>query len=262
MNIDALRDIVNVLQMAVILFCLISVVRGIRTHVQPLLTLFFTLGLTCLLVSDLYWVVHTWMGRGVYAPFSVIDVGTSGLYLLSAAAMDTVFREKPVDARAAMIAAAVFAAANTALWIAWSGAVFQNILGGTSFVFMLCSTARALRRSGALSRRGWASLAAACVALIAVNTTLLYLSGSAYFAANLVNYVILFVVMTFFFIRTIRALRLGDADTALALSFSTFIWNFITSYLSEEPYYTVSDFFIMFSIAMMFMAVRRKAAEK
>ena len=138
MNIDALRDIVNILQMAAIVLCLITVVRGIRHHAQPLLTLFFALGMTCLLVSDLYWVVHTWMGKGVYAPFSVIDVGSCGLYLLSAAAIDTVFRKKAGDARAAMIAAGVFAASNAALWIIWSGAVFQNILGGAAFITMLC----------------------------------------------------------------------------------------------------------------------------
>lgn len=261
MIIDTLRDIVNVLQMLTILLGLLTVVRGIRTHAQPMLTLFFALEMTCLLVSDLYWVVHTWMGKGVYTPFSVIDVGTCGLYLLSAAATDTVFREKAGDARAAMIAAGVFAAANAAIWIAWSGNVFQNILGGAAFVFMLSSTARALRRSGALSRGEWAVLAVSCTALIAVNILLLHLSGGAYAAGNLVNYAILFGTLAFFFIRSIRALRGHDADASLALSFGAFAWNLITSYLSEEPLYTVSDFFILFSIVMMFLAVRGKAAE-
>ena len=262
MSIDALRNIVNVLQMAVILVCLARCIRGIRRHSRPMLTLFFFLGLVCLFVSDLYWVVHTWMGKGVYTPFSAIDVGICGLYLLLAAAIDVVFREKSGDARAAVIAAAGFAAANAALWIAWSGAVFQNILGGAAFVFLLCSAARALKRSDALSRREWTLLAAACAALIAVNIALLFhLSGSVYFAANLVNYVILFVSLAFFFTRSIRALRHRDTDTALALSFSTFTWNLIALYLSEEPYYTVSDFFVIVSIVLMYLAVRRKAAE-
>lgn len=262
MNIDALRNIINVLQMAVSLVCIAVVIRGIRGHPRPMPTLFFALGLLCLFVSDLYWVVHMWMGKGVYTPFSAVDVGSCGLYLLLAAAVDTVFREKSGDVRAAVIAAAVFAAANTALWIAWSGSIFQSLLGGTAFAFPLCSAARALKRSDALSRWEWISLAAACAALIALNIVLLYLSGRAYFAANLINSGILFSILALFSIRTIRALRHGDTDKALALSFSGFVWNLVTSYLSEEPYYTVSDFFLMFSIVLMLMAVRGKAAEK
>jgi len=261
-TITIVRDIVNIVQMLGVLVCIYMNVRGLRKHPKSLLTLFFALSLMCLLLSDLYWMVHMWMGRGVYAAFSVVDVGTYGFYLLMAAAVGAVFPEKIREDRLAMAVAAVFAAANAALWILWSGYVFTNILGGVCFVFLLCSEAHGLKCSGALSRWEWAVLAAAGCAVIAVNTALLRLSGGGYYAMNLVNTAVLFAVLAFFYIRTIQALRRKDADKALALAFSGMTWNFIAIYLSEEPYYTIVDFFILFSIVLVFIGVRRKAAER
>ena len=73
-----------------------------------------------------------------------------------------------------MFFAALFTAANVALWIAWSGEWIQDILTGVAFGYFLCSlTARIKQAVGfpAWKRR---ILGVSCLALITVLTAIFF----------------------------------------------------------------------------------------
>ncbi len=261
MSVDVFRYVVNGLQVAVILYCIVRSLNGLRSQTHPLVSVFFALGLLCFFVNDLYWLTHLMMGKGAYPPFSACDISAIGLYLLLSSALDVVFREDTRDVRVVTIPAVVFAACNTALWIIWSGEWFQQIVSGLAFACLLFSSARGLKCSGALSRREWRFLAAACGFLIPAEAVLPLLSGGVYKAVDLLCYGVMFGFMAFFLLRTIHEHRHGSSDAALGIAFAGYSWALVTLYLSAEPYYTVADTIIILFIGLMLPAVRRKAAE-
>ena len=55
MSVDVFRYVVNGLQVAVILYCIVRSLNGLRSQTHPLVSGFFALGLLCFFGNDLYW---------------------------------------------------------------------------------------------------------------------------------------------------------------------------------------------------------------
>ncbi len=201
------------------------------------------------------------MLRDARVPFSPNDVADIGTFLLLSTSLSAALHENRRRAPVAAIAAALFAAANIALWIAWSGEWLRDIVGGLPFGYFLCVCACALSRTGALRREERLILTAAGVAVVALETARILLAGRLpqVKAYELIAYCLLFAFAGFFLVRIAFALRGGeDADRTLSLAYGGFCWLCVAMYMSADVWYDLASVLLSVFHLLLFLSVRKK----
>ena len=84
---------------------------------------------------------------------------------------------------------------------------------------------------------------------------------SLYAVLDTVSYIIMFSCSLYLIFSTVDALVRESADKALALSASSYVMSIITTYMSYEPIYFVAEFMVIVTIALTYLAVRKKGKE-
>lgn len=250
----------DLIQILLLCVCVVLCFRYARRAEDKLWLIYSALSASALLISDLYYLTHSFLLEGIRIPFAANDIADFGFFLLLSTSLNTAIGSDRRKRLPVYIGAAVFAAANVALWIAWSGEWLRDLLGGVSFGWFICTAIHSVYYTKALSRWERAAMWTVSALLIAVQTAVflvpLPLKGilDKSVATGLMGAGELLLL-----VRTGLALRRsGRANAALSLSFVCHCWGLICMYMSADPYYTVFSNLCTLSILLTLLAIRKK----
>ncbi len=248
------------LQIIILTLVLARSVRLVEADVRQIHLVLLAFGVGCFLVSDIYWLAHALLMPGIRLPFSVSEFGDNGVFLFYGMLLSSAVPGR-CEKKAVYVYAALFAAANAALWIGWSGEWVKDIVGGLAFGWFLCMAARALWVSGALSRGEWRFLGFYVLLLITVQTSIFFVPTELKRPLDVFAYVLLFFGILLWCIKTFRARREGGSRRFLSLVFGGVGWICCTMYMSTGWMYFFADLCATLMLPVELLAVRRVVAE-
>jgi len=249
-----------IFQMILLFLVLARALRAIRTEARDNLMVLFAFSVGCFLVNDFYWLAHALLLPGVRMPFSVSEIGDNGIFLFYSMLLSTAFPER-CEKKSVFVLTALFAAANTGLWIGWSGEWVKDIVGGLVFGWFLCVAVRSLWITHALSRGEWCVLGGACLVLIAAQTAIFFVPEHWARVLDTFCYVLLFIVVLLWCVKTFLAWRKGDSHVFLSLAFACAAWISCTMYMSAGWMYFFADLCCTLMLPVELLAVRMEVAE-
>ena len=243
---------------ATLLIMLVFMARMLLSKQHLLVVAFFALAAACFLFSTLYWIVYDLLRPDVRMPFAANEICEWALFLLTASSLRAAFPKGGLLLKTACIPAALFTAANIALWIAWSGEWMQDILAGLSLGWFLCVLLSCLLRCGAFSRAEWIAVGAVSALLIAAQTMTFLLPDKAQ-TFDMIGYIILFSVDVWLIVKTIRAVKKGDRpQRGLCLSYAAWAWAMIAMYMSGGWLYNAALFVATLCFLLIFLAIGKE----
>lgn len=255
MNADS---VINLIQTTVLLFVLLGTIQGLGSGKYRICAVFFAFAVACHFLSNLYWLAYTVLRPGTWMPFAANEICEWALFLLLGASL----RTNPFhpSAKWEVLGAALFAAANVALWIAWSGEWVQDILTGAAFGYFLCCLTVRLGQEDIFPVRERRLFGAACLVLIALQTVIFFVPKEMGQYLDLLCYFLLFAVAAILLIRAFQACGDDARPTAAVLcSFAAFAWMIITMYMSTGGFYSAAMLLTALCYLMLFRAIRKEA---
>ena len=262
MNLDVFGIPLICLQVAVLVYVIVRGVRLLSAGGASMVAVFFLFAAISMLLSDLYWITYDLLRLEIRMPFAANEIAEAALFLLLASMLNVAIRPAPGDALREMILTALFAAASTALWIAWTGEWADDLLAGLTFGYLLCCIARAIRLTGAFSRAEWIGLGAGAAALILLQATIFFVPAALGKILDLCCYVLMFLGVGFIFTKAVRSARAG-ADSRKQLSLTACCYGLAVSamFMSEGVCYLVLSVFTTLSYVLMMNAVQKEVAQ-
>ena len=256
MDSATLSSIFITLHILVLIWPIWQSIQMLRQGSQPVTALFYTLSLVSMLLSDFYWIAYVVIRPNTRMPFAVNEIGEWAGFLLLSASLASVFRGRKKGTVHETIMAALFAAASTVLWIAWSGEWMQDIITGIVFSYLFCAIVQALRSSEILSHREWICLGAMCLILIIMQAMTFVLPKTARNAADFSCYVLMFAGIIAFYAKTIREWkRQAPPEALFCLCCASLAWSVSCMYMSAEPMYFVAEATVTIMIPVMTMSL-------
>ena len=228
----------------------------LRTH-NLLPVAFFGFAIACGLLSTLYWVTFDFLRPETRMPFAANQISELALFLLLAACLRATIPITGYRNGTVVIATVLFAVANVALWIGWSGEWVQDILGGVAFGYLLCVVVLCLRCSEALTPQGQAALGIASLVLVVAQASIFFVPGPVKRPLDLFCYALLFAVGACFILRTLRSLCTGASPAAsLSLAFASYTWMTVALYMSSDAFYLAALVLVTLCLPLMLFALR------
>ena len=247
------------LEFAVLLAVFLSCVKLKGLH--PVTKLLYLMWTATMFLSNLYYLTHVLQNKGLYLPFSAMDIVVAGVYTLLPAALQHNFSIDLKKLTVPGVAGALFGAVNIWLWILWSGSWLSNLLNALPFAYLMLICARSLEESRAFRKAEGICFLAAAAVISVLETVLYYSEGTLYTVLDIISYIMMFSCCLYLIFKTIDDLRSGGADRTLALSASAYAMSIATEYMSYEPIYFVAELLVIGSIALTGLAVIKKGRE-
>ncbi len=233
---------------------------------QGMDSVFYIAGITAFLVSDVYWLTHLIMHEGETPWFSSAEFSDAGVLLLLGAVLVARVKENGLVMEKTVpeiIFGGIFAAANTAFWIGWTGAWVKDILSGVSIAYYFIVAVLCMKLSGvfpALIRR---IFYAVCIVLLIFEAGTLVLHGQLNTICEILRNIIWFSGVCLFFGRTILSLaRRESSFITMSAAFTGNCWVFFALYLSTGVLYEIFDILMTCSLALTFFAVCKEVKSR
>lgn len=247
----------NLFFTAILLLVFLGTLQLLASEKRDARTVLFAFAVASVLLSNLYWLAYDILRPGTRMPFAANEIGEWALFLLLGAALHT--RSEVPSAKREVFCAALFTAANVALWIAWSGEWIQDILTGAAFGYFLCTLAAQIRQEDAFPVWEWRLLGVSCLVLIVAQTATFFVPEPVKQPLDLFCYCLLFVVLTVLIIRALRSLRSGEqSPSAVPEAFVAYAWASITQYMSSGWFYIAALLLATLCFPMMLLALRKE----
>lgn len=180
------------------------------------------------------------------------EISECAMILLLCAGLETILKDKRIIAKE-FVFTIFFIGANIALWIAWSGEWFQDILFGIPYVYFLWLLIRGLKSRGIMSRKElWISATAGFI-ILAMQIPQLFAQENVIKLIEGWNFVMMFALTTWLGIISFRR-----KDFFLASTF--FCWTELFMFLSGVPYYYGAFFANTVALLIMFSLVKKEVA--
>jgi len=254
-----ISSIVMALEFVVLLYIFLYSFRLKRIH--PVTRVLYLLWSATLFTSNLYYLAHALQGKGLYLPFSAMDIVDMGIYTLLGAVLQNNFSVNLKKLTWPSVEGALFGALNIWLWILWSGKILGNLINALPFVYLMFVCGRSLETSRALRKIERLCFASVTMIVAVLETVLYFTQGTVYTVLDVLCYILLFSCDMFLVFKTVDVLRKGNADRAIALAATTYTMGLVTQYLSYEPLYFIAEVLVVFSIALICLAVGKKEKE-
>ncbi len=246
-------------QVLLLLACLVVCFRNARRTEDNLFLVFIALSFASMLFSDVYYSTHLYLREGMRVPFAANDIADFGAFMLIGTALSTALGRPREKLTSVMAASLVFAAANVALWIGWSGEWVRDIFGGLSWGWFLCVCFRSLVQTGSASRGERTALWALCALLIAFQAGTFFVPEKQRLLLDGAATALLGAAEVWFLLRTVLSLRQGQgADRALSLSFTGYLWATVALYMSAGLPYDIFSNLVTLHLLLILLAVRKK----
>ena len=253
MNAEVILNLFQIVALAAALF---AALRMLGTAKRSTRLIFFCFAVACFLFSDFYWLVYGLLRPDTRMPFAANEVCEWAVFLLLGASLNAKPAAGRDSARWEMLGAALFTAANTALWIAWSGEWMQDLFTGLCFGWYLCCLAARLKRDGVFSRPEWLLAGLACLLLIAAQTATFFVPETAAASLDLFCCALLSAGALFLLVKTGRAMKNGRP---VCPAFAALAWTMTAMYMSEGAFYLAAVLLCTLCILLMLLAIRKEA---
>ncbi len=248
----------DLLQILLLLIFVIVCFRYARQEEDNLSLIYAALSATTLMISDIYYLIHSLLLEGTRIPFAANDIADFGAFLLLSATLNTAIGADRKALPSVMAGASVFAAANICLWIGWSGEWLRDILGGLAFGYFLCTVIRSVYLTEAMTR--WER-----AAMWAFSTLLIAAEAASFFeplgiAMDTTAATILMAAGALLLLARIFPvlLRTERADAALSLCFTGCCWSYVCMYMSADIRYAVFSNLCTLHFLLILLAIRKK----
>ena len=238
---------------------MIGAVLLARNKNRFLTVVFFASGVICSLLSTVYWLVYDLLRPETRMPFAANEIAEWAMLLLFASCLTTVFPARNFSP-SWLIPTALFAVANTALWIGWSGEWVEDILTGLCFGWFLCCTVGAMKQSGALKKGEWIALTAVAFVIVLLQALTFVLPENLTAVFDILCGVLLFSVALFLLVRTL--LCLSGKDKGMSLSFALVAWSMVTMYMTGGGWYLAAVVFLSVSLPLILWMLKKEVTAK
>ena len=229
-----------VLSLLVSLCLLLCIIRDISHGSGSRKTILFAFGMACMLLSNIYWIIYDILRSGQRMPFAANEISEWALFLLLGAALSAAFPKKD-SALFQKIFAAVFATANTALWIAWSGEWIQDVVTGLCLLYFLCNIAQGAKDTKALGRIQWAALSTACVLSVTFQALCFFLPESYTEIYNVMSEPLSSLSLSAFvlysFVKALKLRSSGERDKSSCYAFIAYALCLCGMYMTSGLFY-------------------------
>lgn len=254
MTLDNIFLLFQIVVLSIMLAVSYSLLRRGRGSLR---LVFFAFAVACYLLSDVYWLVYELLRPELRMPFAANEFCEWAMFLLLGAALNAGVPVSRSSARREMLGAALFAAANTALWIAWSGEWMQDILTGLSLGWFLCCLAAHIKREGTFTTLHWRVAGLVCTVLIAAQAATFFVPEAAKAALDLFCYVLLFAGAAYLLLRAVLTL---NKSVSVSPGFAALAWMTVTMYMSAGVWYLAAVLLSILCFPLMLLALRKEAA--
>ena len=219
--------------------------------------IFFLFAMVAMLINITYWIAYDFIRPGTRMPLAANEIGEAAAFLLLASALSTAVPSDGMRRTKEMIGTVVFAAANVALWIGWSGEWIQDILAGVVLGYLLCVVVRSALQTDAFSRKEWIAILAGSALLIAAQAGTFFAPAPMDRILDLLGYCLLFAGLIWFMVKSFLSLqRGGDIKRSTALAFAAYAWGTCTIYMSAGAWYLAGTAMICVTLLLMLAAVK------
>lgn len=260
MNAEVFLDLLR----SIVLFTVVvlSVIR-IRQRKGKLCMVFFAMAVSSLMLSEIYWLVYDSLRPDIRMPFAANEVSEWAFFMLLGVSLSS--RSKLVfsESKKEMFGAVLFAAANVALWIGWSGEFIQDILTGFVYAYFLGVLVIKIKNEGVLNRLQWVLLYTDCFLLIAGQTATFLVPDQVRKFVDLSCYVLLFATCAvFLFAAIFYNIKKDKPEEAVCYSYSAFAWVATTMYMSADIFYLMAMFLSIICFPLMYISIKREVTEE
>jgi len=259
---NAVRIACIMVQFLALTFIFVRAIRLVRRVPRAMPAVLFAFAIMTFLVSDLYWLAFILMKQGTRLPFTPSEIADDGVLLLYGSGMISMYRDRPERTTGLAIASAIFAIANIALWIGWSGEWVKDIIGCFPFGYMVYGCVRALKLSGAFSRREWTLIGVGCAVLLTVQAAIFFCPDSLARGLDAFCYVVLFAGIAWFVYKLARAWRHSGAEICTVIAFSTICWCMCALYMSADPIWFIIDLVTTVMLFPALLALEKQMAQR
>ena len=249
-------------QILVLLILVIVCFQYARRTEDSLFLIFTALSFATVMLSDLYYLAHSYLRAGMRVPFAANDIADFGTFLMISTALRSAVGTAKGRFRGVTVGAAAFAAANICLWIAWSGEWVRDIFGGLPFAYFICVCIRSIYLTQAMSRWERCMMWALSISMVAVETAALLSPAGLQDTLETVDTVLLALGQALLLTRVLLAFRAGkSADAVMSLCYTAFCWNAISMYMTAGFAYTVfSNLMTLYALLMLLAAGKKVRA--
>ena len=260
LTVELSTDIIGMLLSLVLIVISLPLIDKGRKSMPMAL---FSFALVSFMFSLAYWIVYDSLRPEARMPLAANEIGESAWFLLLAAVLDAVLRDRKVPLKTfETLFTLVFVIASVALWIAWSGEWVQDIVGGIPFGYFLYTCVRALRQTDALREIEWRVLGIYCVAIIAGHVGSLFITIGGKKPLDYYCIVLMFSIVIWLLIKSFVSLkRKEDPKVSMAITFSACAFGFSSLYMSSEWFYEFILLLTYITLPLMYIAIKREVSE-
>ena len=259
----ALDFVSTAMDMAAVILAVVILIRilptiGIGERAMPGTLFFFAM--VSVLFAYIYWFTYTLMRPDARMPLAANEIGEIAVFLLLSAMLGVVFHDWKRSAKLEVLFVALFVAASIALWIAWTGEWFQDIIGGLAFGYYLCACARSLKQTDTMKRSEWLTLGVMLCVILLEHSVMFFLPETTYKMMEYLCYATMFLVLLYLMVKSIRsAIQSTDISGNLALACAAYGFSLSTMYMSEGWFYSAAMLCSLVSLVLMAIAVKKGA---
>ena len=254
------ESILNIFQTSVLLRVFLGAIRLIRKEKNTVYLVFFAFAVLSALLSDLYWMAYNLIRPETRMPFAANEIGEWALFLMLGASLQNMSHHR--FAKKEMFFAGLFAAANTALWIAWSGEWFQDILTGLVLGYFFCHLVAEIKQSDVFSKWEWWLVGLSSTILIAAQAGTFFVTDAVRKPLDLFCYCILFAMDLYLISRAVVAYRTkSQVARTVSRAFAAFACSIVTMYMSDGYFYMAALILTTICFPMMLLALRKEVAQ-
>lgn len=248
-RVDVITMIIQSCILVVVIAKTIKLAVSTKKSIFPF---FFALAISSYLLSNFYWIAFECLKPETRIPMACNEISECAMILLLCAGLESILKDKSIIAKE--IAFAVFyIGANIALWIAWSGEWFQDILFGIPYVYFLWLLIRGLKSRGCMSQKELWLATTASIIIFAMQIPQFFAKGNVFDLIEGWNFVMMFALTTWLGIISFRR-----KDFFLASTF--FFWTELFMFLSGVPYYYMAFFTNTVALLIMYSLVKKEVA--
>ena len=246
---DIVANIFQICILVVIIANTIKLTINTRTKALPF---FFALAMSGYLLSSLYWIAYDVLDPDTRMPMACNEIAENAMILLLCAGLETILKDKRKIAKE-IVFAVLFIGANIALWIAWTGEWFQDILFGIPYIYFFWLLIRGLLSRRVLSRKELWFAALASIIILTMQIPLLTIKGSVFEVTKVTCFMLMLALGAWLGIMSFRR-----KDFFLASTF--FLSTELSMFLSIGIYYYLSLLENIIAQLIMFSLLKKELA--
>lgn len=240
----------TVLQSGVLLFVIVKSIRLMIKEKTGLLPFFFALSMSSYLLSNLYWIAYDVLRPETRMPIACNEIGECAMILLLSAGLEMRLTDRK-RILGEIVFAFLFIGANIALWIAWSGEWFQDIVFGIPYIYFMWVLIRGLRSRCSLKRTELWMASVMSIFVLAMQIPLLVYRNFLFVIANIAYPVVMFSLMAWLGIKSFR-----DRDFFVSSTF--FLWTELSMFLSPDIYYNIAMILNTVAVFVLFVSMKKE----